>query len=46
MGNIILISIVQSLGVKCTEIGGTATSFDAENVREAIRSIVTVGLDT
>jgi len=34
---------INSLGVKCTEIGATdghATTFDAENVREAIRSIV------
>lgn len=40
---------ITSLGIKCTEIGGTdghATSFNAENVGEAIRSIVTVGLDT
>jgi hypothetical protein len=37
--------IEQSLGVRCTEIEGTghATTFNAENVGKAIRSIVGAG---
>lgn len=42
----VLILMFESLGIKCTEIedkSGHATSFNAENVKQAIKKIVPEG---